>query len=319
MSLNNPQYDEIMREYDRIQLNNRRESAARQEEVLKKIPDFDQVCDEIASLSIEYGKRYINGEIPDLEEYHKKMDELTERKRKLLEAFDFPGDYLEPVYTCPDCKDQGYIDGRRCHCLEKRIVDRLYTNSNLNLMLSTENFSFLSYEYYKGEDLENFRKAVESSFSFIKNFDKEYRNLLFFGEVGTGKSFLSNCIAHEILNLGYSVVYFSASGLFDMLAKYTFDNNHKEMLYKTLEDLYNCNLVIIDDLGTEMTNNFSNSQLFTLLNERNLRKKPIIISTNLSLSELKERYSERIFSRLTNHFTFRKLSGSDIRVLKNTT
>lgn len=319
MSLTNSQYDAIMREYDQIQLRNRQILAERTKEVEQAIPDYDRACAEIASLSVEYGKQYVSGEITNLDEYHRKMNELSYRKKKHLEEAGFPCDYLEPVYTCPDCKDTGYVDGKRCLCLEKRIINVLYSQSNLDQVLSTENFSSLSYDYYSGEDLANFRKAVESSFSFVKNFNVEYQNLLFYGAVGTGKSFLSNCIAREILNLGYSVIYFSASGLFELLARYSFDANQKEMLYKTLEDLYNCNLVIIDDLGTEMTNNFSNSHLFTFLNERNLRKKPTIISTNLSLSELKDRYSERIFSRLTNQFTFRKLSGSDIRVLKNIT
>lgn len=319
MSLTNSQYDAIMREYDQIQFKNRQILAERTKEVEQAIPDYDSACAEIASLSVEYGKQYVSGEITGLDEYHRKMQVLSHRKKMLLEEAGFPGDYLEPVYTCPECKDTGYVDGKRCLCLEKRIINILYSQSNLDQVLSTENFSSLSYDYYSGEDLANFRKAVESSFSFVKNFNIEYQNLLFYGAVGTGKSFLSNCIAREILNLGYSVIYFSASGLFELLARYVFDANQKEMLYKTLEDLYNCDLVIIDDLGTEMTNNFSNSHLFTFLNERNLRKKPTIISTNLSLSELKDRYSERIFSRLTNQFTFRKLSGSDIRVLKNIT
>ena len=89
------------------------------------------------------------------------------------------------------------------------------------------------------------------------------------------------------------------------------------MLYKTYEDLYNCDLVIVDDLGTEFINSFTNTHLFSFLNERYLSKKSVIISTNLSLEELKTRYSDRVFSRLTNNFTFRKLSGSDIRVSKN--
>jgi len=158
---------------------------------------------------------------------------------------------------------------------------------------------------------------VESSLQFVKNFPDEYKNLLFFGSVGTGKTFLSKCIAGEMLNRGHSVIYFSATAFFNTLAQYSFDTNNKEMLYKTYEDLYNCDLVIVDDLGTELSNTFTNSQFFSFLNERHLRKKPIIISTNLNLEELKNRYSERIFSRLTSNFIFRKFSGPDIRACKN--
>ncbi len=319
MSLSNVQYEEILREYDRIQARNRQLLAERRDEVLAKVPDYNEAEQRIASRSVEYGKLYVSGQISSLEEYRKERARLSAEKESLLTSAGFPADYLEPIYDCPACKDTGYIDGRRCTCLEKRTVSLLYSQSNLSKLLSTENFSTLSYDYYQGKDLENFRKAVESSLSFIKHFDEEYQNLLFYGEVGTGKTFLSNCIAYEMLNSGYSVIYFSAIGLFDLLSRYSFGTGQKEMLYKTHEDLYNCDLVIVDDLGTEITNSFVNSCLFSLLNERHMRKKPTIISTNLSLEELKTRYSERIFSRLTNQFTFRKLSGSDIRMYKNIT
>ena len=116
---------------------------------------------------------------------------------------------------------------------------------------------------------------------------------------------------------GYSVIYFSSINLFNMLAQYSFDAGNKEMLYKTYEDLYNCDLVIIDDLGTELTNSFTNSQFFSFINERHLRKKATIITTNLGLEELKTRYSERILSRLASNFIFRKITGPDIRLCKN--
>ena len=209
------------------------------------------------------------------------------------------------------------MNGRRCRCYERRVIRALYAQSNLQELLSAENFSTLSYDYYKDGDLANFKKAVETSLSFIKNFREEYRNLLFYGEVGTGKTFLSNCIACEMLNQGYSVIYFSASGFFNLLSRYSFDAENKEMLYKTYEDLYNCDLVIVDDLGTELSNAFTNSQFFSFISERLLRKKSMLISTNLNLEEIKARYSERIFSRLTSNFIFRKFSGPDIRACKN--
>ena len=252
-------------------------------------------------------------------EYHQKMLDISRKKRVLLLANGYPEDFLSPIYDCPDCKDTGFVNGEKCHCLQSRIINILYSKSNLQKVLRAENFSVLSYDYYKGEDLQNFKKAVENSLSFVRNFDTEYQNLLFYGSVGTGKTFLSNCIAYELLQHGYSVIYFSASGLFEMLSKQSFSSSEKEVLYKTQEDLYNCDLVIIDDLGTELTNAFTNTHLFSILNERSLRKKPVIISTNLSLEGLKERYSERNFYRVTNAFTFRKLSGSDIRMRKKFT
>ena len=152
--------------------------------------------------------------------------------------------------------------------------------------------------------------------NFIKNFNQDYHNILFYGTVGTGKSFLSGCIAKELIDQGCSVIYFSSSSLFDMLARYSFDYKEKEALQDFCEDIYGCDLLIIDDLGTEITNTFVASQLFSCLNERGLRKKAMIISTNLSLEELRDRYSDRIFSRITSFFSLCKLTGQDIRICK---
>ena len=115
---------------------------------------------------------------------------------------------------------------------------------------------------------------------------------------------------------GHSVIYFSASGLFDLLARHSFDFKSKESLPGLYEDLYNCDLLIIDDLGTEITNTFVNSQLFSCMNERHLRRKSVLISTNLSLAEIRDRYSDRIFSRITSNYSLCKLTGTDIRILK---
>ena len=152
--------------------------------------------------------------------------------------------------------------------------------------------------------------------SFINEFDQKYANLFFYGTVGCGKSFLSCCVAKELIEAGHSVIYFSAIGLFEFLSRYSFDHKNKENLYNAFEDLYNCDLVIIDDLGTEITNSFVTSELFSCLNERHIRKRSTIISTNLSLGELRDRYSDRIFSRITSNYEVCKLSGQDIRMHK---
>ena len=316
MTLTNLQYDTIRREYDAKQLKNRRILEKRKQEVYTKCPAYEDAVNAISKLSLEYGKKIIDGEPGSAEAYHNALAALSQKKTDLLLQSGYPTDYLDPIYDCQDCQDTGYFNGQKCHCLQQKIINILFAQSNLQEILNSSHFSKLSYEYYQGEDLINFKKAVDTSLSFIKNFAVNDHNILFYGEVGTGKSFLSNCIASEILKQGYSVIYFSATNLFNMLSRYSYDQNNKELLYKTYEDLYNCDLVIVDDLGTEISNNFTNSQFFSFINERLLHRKSIIISTNLGLEEIKLRYSERIFSRLTSSFTFRKLSGPDIRALK---
>lgn len=317
MNLSNSQYDAIRREYDAIQIRNRHLSEKRREEISRCVPGYDEADASISTLSTRCVRLMLeDAPAEELECCRREISDLSVRKAALLEAAGFPRDYLSPIYDCADCQDTGYINGERCHCLRQRTIRLLYAQSNLQELLSRENFSTLSYDYYEGEDLANFKKAVETSLTFVREFPS-YRNLIFYGTVGTGKSFLSGCIAKELLDQGYSVIYFSAIGLFSLLAQYSFQTNEKEMLYKTYQDLYNCDLVIVDDLGTEVTNSFTNSQFFSFLNERHLRRKATVISTNLGIEDLKNRYSERILSRLAGNYTFRKLTGPDIRLYKN--
>ena len=263
------------------------------------------------------GRKLLSGDKQALDDMKKQLHALSTQKQQMLKEHGYPADYLEPVYDCPDCQDTGYLpDHSKCHRMKQKIAHYLYEQSGLENLLETENFSHLSTDYYQGEDLARFKKTVLNARKFVSDFSSHYHNLLFYGTVGTGKSFLSGCIASELLQTGHSVIYFSASGLFDTLARYAFDSRAKEALSGFYEDLYNCDLLIIDDLGTEMTNTFVASQLFSCLNERHLRKNATIISTNLSLEELRDRYSDRVFSRITSHYDLCKLTGPDIRMCK---
>ncbi len=314
MSLSKEQYDQIMRDYQERQSHNFHELNRRRRQIYALIPEYQQLEQAVASASVERARMLIDGEADSLDEYRRKVAQNAARRAELLREHNFPVDYLEPVYTCADCEDTGYIKGEKCHCFQRREITLLYEQSNIQEMIEKENFSTLSYEYYQGEDLTRFQNAVNVSKDFVAGFKNHYQNLFFYGTVGTGKSFLSGCIAKELLAAGHSVIYFSANGLFEKLSQYTFDTKLKEALYNFNKDLYNCDLVIIDDLGTEITNSFVSTQLFGLLNERHLRQKSTIISTNLSLEELRDRYSDRVFSRITSNYSICKLTGQDIRI-----
>ncbi|NLL80421.1 MAG: ATP-binding protein [Clostridiales bacterium] len=316
MALSNTQYDSIIRTYEKKQNHNRYLLAKRREEVYEAIPSYEELEHKTAAISVEQGRRLLSGDESALPTLHQKLQRLADDKLTLLRDAGFPGDYLEPVYDCPDCQDTGYCNGQKCHCFRQQMITLLYEQSNIRELLKTENFDSLSLEYYEGEDLNRFQGAVDACKSFIYTFGEQYRNLFFYGTVGTGKSFLSSCIARELIERGRLVIYFSATGLFEHLSQITFDHKSKEDLYSFYEDIYNCDLVIIDDLGTELTNAFVSSQLFSLLNERHLRKKPTLISTNLSLEELRDRYSDRIFSRITSNYELYKITGPDIRMYK---
>lgn len=321
MALSNSQYEAIRKEYQRTRDENRILAEARLREVCEAVPEYLPLSESVSTLSVARARRMLEGDEDALSGLHQELAELACRRKCLLAEHGFPEDYLEPVYRCPDCQDTGYVTSdqglkTKCHCFRQQEISLLYAQSHIQELIERENFSVLSYEYYQGEDLRRFEAAVGISRKFIQEFGESFRNLFFYGTVGTGKSFLSGCIARELLQRGCSVLYFSAASLFDTLARYTFDGRLKDSLQDFCEDLYGCDLLIVDDLGTEITNSFVTSALFSCLNERHLRGRSTLISTNISLEELRDRYSDRIFSRISSGFTLCKLTGPDIRILK---
>jgi DNA replication protein DnaC len=316
MALTNAQYDEIMHEYEERRALHRQELEDRQRYVYETVDGYKELEDETASASVSFGKRLLSGERLDRSVLKRELEELARQKLILLTEAGFSSDYLDMGYTCQDCKDTGYIGNEKCHCFKQKIIETLYDKSNLRMLTKSANFRLLTDKYYQGEDLKKFHGAVKAAEEFINNFGSDYQNLFIYGTVGTGKSFLSICIANELLKKGHSVIYFSSMGLFELLAENSFDYKNKGELRGIYEDLYNCELLIIDDLGTERTNSFVASELFSCLNERDNRKKATIITTNLSLEQLQNTYSDRIFSRITSNFRLLKLSGQDIRKIK---
>ena len=318
MAMNNTQFDAIMRKYDKLQLQHQYELSKRFDEVYAKIPEYKTLEESIPTVSMSYTRRLLDGDAAARDTLKASLAEISSKKKQLLLQNGFPEDYLEMQYNCPACKDTGYIGGKKCFCLKKQILSVSYEQSNIAKLLETDNFSTLSEEYYEGEDLLHFLEAVALCHNIVDNFESNKENLLLYGSVGVGKSFLSCCIAKELLDKGYSVLYFSSSHLFDVLAENDFRKDSKENLYTSKEDIYNCDLVVIDDLGTEITNSFVFTSLFSLITERILRNKATIISTNLTLKHLMDLYSDRIFSRITAKYKLCKLSGPDIRIYKKT-
>ena len=323
MALNNSQYDEIQRGYDDRQLRNKDILAARTKEVYAKAPELLEIEHAIAECSVSSARKFFDGNADAITELKQQISSLRTRKAVILESLGYPADYLQPIYTCPDCKDTGYINGERCHCFTQQAIDMIYTQSNIKDILEKENFSNFSFDYYSDTitnpatgltSLETATAAYGICQNFIENFDKTFANLCFYGDTGTGKTFLSNCIAKELLDKGHSVIYFTAFQLFDILSKGIFDKDNKAMAAH--QNIFDCDLLIIDDLGTELANSFTTSQLFLCLNERILRKKSTIISTNLNMGQIADIYSERVLSRISSCYTIIKMFGDDIRMKK---
>lgn len=323
MALNNAQYHTIQRMYEKKQLHNRNILDKRQQEVYAKLPEYKQILSSISELSVQQARKLLEGNEGALTELKEKIALLSKKAKDTLVSGGFPENYLEPVYECNNCKDTGYVGNEKCHCFQKAVVDLLYTQSNLQDRLQKENFDTFSFTYYSANytdpktgtsSLDSIKKAHAAAKEFVETFGKDFRNLFLYGDTGVGKTFLSNCIAKELMDQSYSVIYLSTFKLFDILAKSKFDKD--EAADQMNHHIFDCDLLIIDDLGTELVNAFTVSQLFLCINERILRKKSTIISTNLSMADLRDIYSERIFSRVTSNYTMLRLIGDDIRIKK---
>lgn len=322
MALTNAQYDEILREYDRKQSEDRLALKERREEVYGKDRRLAEIDGSIADLAFRQAEKLLSGDSEALTTLRKEVGSLRNEKDEILKSLGYQAEYLSLPVQCPDCKDTGYVNGKRCHCFEQAAIDLIYTQSNLSTVLARENFEHFSLDYYSKENqnengLSSYDAAVlavNECHEFIDTFNTEFRNLFFYGNTGVGKTFLSNCIAKALLDAGHSVVYFTAPQLFDILEKDVFE---KDGAARELHrNIYEVELLIIDDLGTEVNNRFTTTQFLRTLNERMQRERSTIISTNLAMSDVEDLYTERSLSRILGYYTVIRLFGDDIRLLQ---
>ncbi|QOV19080.1 ATP-binding protein [Blautia liquoris] len=322
MALSNTQYDAIMCVYSERQNRHRREHDEHMKTAYKRIPQLSMIDKKIAEVSIAKARAHFQG-VSDSTDLSEIIQELSDQRKILLVQHGFPEDYLDMKYDCHLCKDTGYHDNQKCFCFKKAEIELLYDQSNIRDILREENFEHCNLSYYS-KDLKNqatqmssyetARLTFKRCHQFVMNFDSSFENLFFYGDTGVGKTFFSHCIAKELIDRSYCVIYFTAFDLFDLFARNTFSTTSEAR--EVHNSIFDCDLLILDDLGTELTNSFVSSQLFLCINERMLRKKSTIISTNLSLNKFAETYSERTFSRISSNYTMIKLFGNDIRIQK---
>ena len=309
----------VMHEYNERQFFSRQMLDKRISEVYNKNPRFAQIDEEIADASVNYVQKKLSspdGEVPSLASV---IAVLSDEKRSLLASLGYPQDYLLPQYECRDCHDTGYIDGRKCHCYMEIAAKIMYHYTNMKNLSPDQTFESFSFDCYDDSytdpvtgktPLASAREAYDNARSFIED-RTGARNMFIYGDTGVGKTFLINCIANELMTRGISVTYFTSFELFDNIAKYTFRENNPDAIY---DILFECDVLLIDDLGTELINSFVSSQLFLIVNERILHQKSTVISTNMSATDIIDNYSERTFSRISMAYDIIKLTGSDIRI-----
>lgn len=328
MALTDKQYDEIMHTYYEHQIENHNLEQARKEEIYTKIPRIEEIDQTIAQSSIAAARGKLLGKPVSVDSIKSKNEELIKEKLALLKTNGYDENYLQPIYTCPSCQDTGRIGNGYCNCFKQAALSYLYHQSTIESMLEVENFQHFTLDYYPKENdgvhpytpYENMCNIEKHAHAFVDHFDQQGGNLLFYGGTGLGKTYLSNCIAKAVLDAHHTVLYQSAVHLFedicsDVLMKKNNNPNSQE-LYRYL---FECDLLIIDDLGTEVQTGFITSQLYDILNTRLREKKSTIISTNLTFKEISQRYSDRIISRILSEYQAYNFYGKDIRLEKRRT
>lgn len=316
-------YKQVLRLYEIDRGKAREIYDRRKTEVYSRLPQIRELDASLMHLSLEAVRGLLNSG-DDMDSTKRRIHEIVDKKRLLMEQAGFSDDYLTNIYTCLHCKDTGYIDMQKCQCLRQRLIDRHYSAAGLGSALAEENFQNFKFEYYSTETdpevglspLENIRGVYGYCIDFVMNFGTEYSNLLFYGDAGLGKTFLCNCIARDLLDAGASVLYTTAPMLFKKIENFRFNRSEQDEPDVQLDLVYDTDLLIIDDLGSEFSTVVTDTELFSIINARLLARRPSVISTNLSLNDFQNAYTNRIVSRIMGSYKMLRLFGDDIRVKK---
>lgn len=317
---------DILLEYEKRRDNAEKELEYRQNEVYKIVPRLKEIDDEIAKVGIKLSRIILQNpdnyevEVAKIRDFTEK---LKQEKAILLTENNIPLNFLEINYTCNVCKDTGFTDnGMRCKCFKQKLINKAYAMSNIAPLLEKENFqtfniNIFSEEKFDDDDItprQNMLNILSISEGFVNNFDtNNEENLIFYGTTGLGKTFLCNCIAKALLDKGKIVVYQTAFKILEIIEEYKFNKEKTPELRMSYNLLFNCDLLIIDDLGTELTNTFTNIEIFNIINNRIIQNRKTIISTNLSLAQIINIYGDRVSSRIFGKFNKLKFFGPDLR------
>lgn len=319
-------YTLATRKLARIREENQRLRDNRLREIRTRIPQYAELESELRHHGSQLAQRVLSG-TSDISDIQSAVSRLRKQKQQLLIGAGYPADYTDDIYTCTLCRDTGFTeDGKRCQCLKRLAASFASENSNLTEYMKEQTFDRSDFSLFAKQPEENgkhplryIQRAYESGLRFAETFDQTHANLLLMGNAGTGKTFLSGCIANYALARQKTVYYQSAFALFDMLEKVKFgrlSGDELEQAESISRYLYEVDLLILDDLGTEFVSAYSTSALFDLVNTRLIRSKSTILSTNLSLQTIEQFYSKRFLSRVVGSFEVLPFIGQDLRMQK---
>lgn len=306
-------YRAINREYDDIRLNNERLHFERVSEVNANVEGYKELSDKTAEMGPKMLKASLSGQ-GNIAEYKKMLKEIAEKKAKLLCDAGYPADYLDQIYTCKECKDTGYVEQKKCKCRKMKETEYLYEESNIKELLENNNFSKFREDYYTEDEMECYYKILEHSVKYVEDFKSSFKNLLFYGDVGSGKTFFSCCIAKALMDRGIPIIHITTQSLQEKMFAQMREPEKALDIQEYLEYLENIDLLILDDFGAEHMTKYWYSKLLNIINIRMIKRLPIIYTTNLSLNDILEKYGDRIFSRLYADTDIIEFVAKDIRL-----
>lgn len=318
-------YKEVLREYDTLRTRKAAELRERKEAIYMKFPRLEEIERELSLLGVSTAKLVLmqpEARETALAELKEKQNALKTEREELMVKNCLSPSLLKMEYVCETCRDTGYVENEQCVCMKHKLMDRLYDQSNVRDVVKLENFDTFDLRLFSDEVVpaegispkENAQRNLRMAMAFAEDFTGD--NLLLYGGAGRGKTFLCNCIAKDVLERGKTVLYLTAGQLFKQLEEMRFRNKEEEEDLDWDTELLDADLLIIDDLGTEFATMFTASELFRIINDRKLRKRPVVISTNLDYKALMDQYSDRVMSRLIGDYTTLKFFGDDIRMKK---
>lgn len=315
-------YSEIFNDYKR----DKKAAEDRAEQLKNKLysqnPRLGGIDAEISRLSTELFKKSMQGDKNAPEQFREKSNKLSAERQNILRGMGIASGRIEPEYKCRLCNDTGMIDTKKCSCFNRRLAEKYYRLSNLGNILKRENFEKFNYDIFSREPFksgispyDNIRHISAEVHRAIDNFENEPMNMLFYGRSGLGKSYMCNCIAKELMDRGSFVMYMSAYDLFQLMTNIRF-NNGSDADMESMRLIRECDLLIIDDLGTEGANSATNVEFFDILNMRLRADKSTLISANLNITDIGTVYSERILSRILGCFRAYEFIGRDLRIFQ---
>ena len=325
MGYNQENFRRIRAEYETKAMKAEEAADERREELYRVIPGLRDLDRTLSGFGLRLMKQAMEGGDTQagVASLQAENERIQAARRDLLARYGYPADYCSPRYECPKCRDSGYIGIRMCTCMRKKLTEAGMMSSGLGSLMKTQSFENFSLDYYKNDPAafarmqDNLQKIRVYATNFGgPEWGKIAHNMLFFGGTGLGKTHLSTSIARVVIEHGYDVFYNSAVGMLADFETQRFGNSAVLGDADNTSRYTTCDLLILDDLGTELVNQFTLSVLYTVINTRMNLTKATIISTNLTAAELRKTYSDRITSRLFGEFNPIPFVGTDVRKLK---